>query len=115
MYGLPYSEHSSYTELIECVAHFQPVNITPTVHNGGHSKEAIAAQLLPFHPYMDLTRDKGTIVGLFAKSASASAPSTPAPPRRAVSEPAIKSQPKSQSNQQPSVVQKTLKMFFGAK
>ncbi len=37
--GLPYSEHSSYAELIECVAHFRPRVVIPTVLNTGKSKE----------------------------------------------------------------------------
>jgi hypothetical protein len=46
--SLPYSEHSSYSELIDCVAHFRPSTIIPTVHNTGHSKQVFSCSFLFF-------------------------------------------------------------------
>jgi hypothetical protein len=41
--ALPYSEHSSFCELVDCVSFFRPKHVVPTVHNTGRSKEVISS------------------------------------------------------------------------
>ena len=40
VYGVPYSEHSSFGELVECLVTLRPNNIVPTV-NVGRSREQV--------------------------------------------------------------------------
>lgn len=65
--GFPYSEHSSFEELVAFVAWLQPRAIVPTVFGGGRTKEAVAAQLVPFHKYIDCTKNKSTLFAFFSK------------------------------------------------
>ncbi len=52
---------------MEFVAWLQPRAIVPTVFNGGKTKEAIAAQLVPFHKFIDCSKMKSTLFGFFNK------------------------------------------------
>jgi DNA cross-link repair 1A protein len=46
LYGVPYSEHSSFRELRQCVAFMRPGRIVPTVNNSNNQKVQAMLSLL---------------------------------------------------------------------
>eukprot|EP00397_Hematodinium_sp_SG-2012_P004142 GEMP01004153.1.p1 GENE.GEMP01004153.1~~GEMP01004153.1.p1 ORF type:complete len:1242 (+),score=270.45 GEMP01004153.1:88-3813(+) len=59
LYGVPYSEHSSFIELVDLVKTLKPKKIVPTVN--ASTSEQRDALLKLFRPYMDRSADKGCI------------------------------------------------------
>ena len=69
-FGIPYSEHSSFSELRECISHFKPKLIVPTVNC--HSPSKVESQLAYF---ADIYSGKtSTLLNFFSKNSS---PPTP--------------------------------------
>lgn len=66
VYGIPYSEHSSFTELRECVAALRPMKLIPTVN----APNAAASRALVdrFADLMDLSADKSRLDMYFKRS-----------------------------------------------
>ena len=69
IYGIPYSEHSSFAELRDCVQRLKPKRIIPTVNcPNAASARAIVDR---FADLMDLSRDKSRLDSYFGRTASA--------------------------------------------
>ena len=65
VYGVPYSEHSSFAELRACVAALKPARLIPTVTGGrSGSPAAVAAR---FADLLDVTLDRGRLDFFFGK------------------------------------------------
>mmetsp|Transcript_4466 Transcript_4466/g.13544 ORF Transcript_4466/g.13544 Transcript_4466/m.13544 type:complete len:543 (-) Transcript_4466:862-2490(-) len=62
LYGVPYSEHSSFVELLEWVGFLRPKKVVPTVGGGTLSKEA--SMLSNFRGLIDDTAAKSQFLGL---------------------------------------------------
>lgn len=59
VYGIPYSEHSSFTELRACVAALRPQKLVPTVNAANPA--AARAVVDRFADLMDLSRDRSRL------------------------------------------------------
>ena len=69
IYGIPYSEHSSFAELRDCVKRLKPKRIIPTVNcPDTASARAIVDR---FADLMDLSSDKSRLDSYFGRTASA--------------------------------------------
>lgn len=71
IYGIPYSEHSSFAELRDCVKRLKPKRLIPTVN----CPDAASARAIVdrFADLMDLSRDKSRLDCYFGRTASAPA------------------------------------------
>ena len=59
VYGIPYSEHSSFNELRQCVAAFRPSRLIPTVNCP--TPQAARALVDRFADLMDLSKDRSRL------------------------------------------------------
>ena len=67
-YSVPYSEHSSFDELVAFVARVRPVKVTPTVN--ADTRADRDRMLKYFLPYTDLAEDKGRLDHYFRRPAA---------------------------------------------
>ena len=51
VYGIPYSEHSSFTELRDCVAALRPSKLVPTVNATNHAAAETIISRFAVCPY----------------------------------------------------------------
>ena len=68
MIGVPYSEHSSFTELRQCVAALRPRRLIPTVNTPNPA--AARAIVDRFANLMDLSEDRSRLDMYFTKAPS---------------------------------------------
>lgn len=68
VYGIPYSEHSSWTDLRECVAALRPKKIIPTVNASDRMKSRLLVDQLA--DLMDLSQDPSRLDMYFKRSAA---------------------------------------------